>query len=102
MRPTAPALLATLLLAAGLAPAALAQERQQQNPPQTQTAPVPQSGSSSPSGSAGEQLNRSGGVIHPPATGDSSIVAPPNTGNSAMPVIRPPGAPGGNQGVQPK
>jgi hypothetical protein len=43
------------------------------------------------------------GVIHPPATGDKGVVAPPDTSQSMpMPVIPPPGTPGGNPSVQPK
>jgi hypothetical protein len=63
---------------------------------------VPQSGSSAPPGSLSHELNRSGGVIHPPATGDQGVVPPPNQGISRTPVIPPPGSPGGNPSVQPK
>lgn len=41
--------------------------------------------------SLSRQLNRSGGVLHPPPLAGSS-----------MPVIPPPGTPGGNPKVQPK
>jgi hypothetical protein len=48
-----------------------------------------------------DQLARSDGVICPPGQVDSEIVAPaPNTGR--MPVIPPPGSPGGDQSVRPK
>jgi hypothetical protein len=57
-------------------------------------------------GSLSEQLDRSKGVIAPPASTantDPGIVKPtPDTGASAMPVIPPPGTPGGNPNVQPK
>jgi hypothetical protein len=48
-----------------------------------------------------DHLASSGGVICPPPAVDPSIQAPtPETGN--MPVIKPPGAPGGDPSVQPK
>jgi hypothetical protein len=53
-----------------------------------------------------DKLNRSNGVITPPAATantDPGIVKPtPDTGTTAMPVIPPPGTPGGNPNVQPK
>ena len=49
-----------------------------------------------------EKLARSGGVICPPEHVDPEIRQPtPPTGGS-MPVIPPPGSPGGDQLVQPK
>ncbi|HXC89223.1 MAG TPA: hypothetical protein VNV18_03575 [Stellaceae bacterium] len=63
---------------------------------------TPRSGSSAAPGSLSHQLSRSGGVIHPPPSGDSGVVAPPNQGASRTPVIPPPGTPGGNPMVQPK
>jgi hypothetical protein len=62
----------------------------------------PPSGSNPAHGSLSHQLSRSGGVIHPPPTGDGGVVAPPNQGTSRTPVIPPPGTPGGNPLVQPK
>jgi hypothetical protein len=58
-----------------------------------------------PEGKAGEPLSdklaRSGGVICPPNV-DPEIKAPtPQSGNK-MPVIPPPGSPGGDPSVQPK
>lgn len=48
-----------------------------------------------------DQLASSGGVICPPPAVDPSIKAPtPEAGR--MPVIKPPGSPGGDQSVQPK
>jgi hypothetical protein len=49
-----------------------------------------------------ERLDRSGGVIPPPADpGPGIVVGPPETG-APMPVIPPPGSPGGDPSVQPK
>lgn len=49
----------------------------------------------------GDRLARSDGVICPPAGVDPDMRAPtPETGK--MPVIPPPGSPGGNQDVRPK
>ena len=48
-----------------------------------------------------DHLAQSGGVICPPAAVDPEIKLPtPETGR--MPVIPPPGTPGGDQSVQPK
>jgi hypothetical protein len=70
---------------------------------QTQQNVDPKSCANSSSGSSGElrnKLSQSGGVICPPNV-DPGMKAPSqNTGN--MPVIPPPGSPGGNPNVQPK
>ncbi|MFZ0609450.1 MAG: hypothetical protein WBD53_06165 [Xanthobacteraceae bacterium] len=48
-----------------------------------------------------DKLAQSGGVICPPHNIDPAMKAPtPNTGK--MPVIPPPGSPGGNPNIQPK
>src|SRR4029079_3986592 len=53
-------------------------------------------------GNLSDRLARSGGVICPPEHVDPEINQPtPPTGGS-MPVIPPPGSPGGDQSVQPK
>jgi hypothetical protein len=54
--------------------------------------------------SLSERLDRSGGVIRPPDSMDTGItVSPKESGaGSNMPVIPPPGSPGGDQSVQPK
>jgi hypothetical protein len=50
-----------------------------------------------------EQLSRSGGVIKPPENVDRKMEAPtPNPGPRSMPVVPPPGSPGGNPDVKPK
>jgi hypothetical protein len=48
-----------------------------------------------------DKLARSNGVICPPEHADSEIKAPTPPGG-AMPVIPPPGSPGGDGSVQPK
>jgi hypothetical protein len=49
----------------------------------------------------GDKLARSDGVLCPPAGVDPAIRAPtPDTGN--MPVIPPPGSPGGDPTIRPK
>jgi hypothetical protein len=69
----------------------------QQNPEPPTTPAVPPA-----SGTLSSDLNRSGGVIKPPTGIDPEIKqAPPPTG-ATMPVIPPPGTPGGNPAVKPK
>ena len=60
------------------------------------------SGSEGAQGSLSHELSRSSGVIHPPPSGDHSVVQPPMQDESRMPVIPPPGTPGGNPLVHPK
>jgi hypothetical protein len=52
------------------------------------------------SGRDAKNLSQSCGVIIPPQTADPSVKSPPNQG--AMPVIPPPGTPGGDPTVLPK
>jgi hypothetical protein len=52
--------------------------------------------------SLSKNLSDSGGVVRPPPTLDKGVVTPPDTGPKSMPVIPPPGTPGGNPNVQPK
>ena len=72
--------------------------------PQRQQPPNRGSSSDEPRSNVplGNDLSRSHGVIEPPANGDRNVLPVPNEGSSAMPVIPPPGTPGGNQNVQPK
>lgn len=49
-----------------------------------------------------ERLARSGGIICPPEHIDPEIKQPTPPTGGAMPVIPPPGSPGGDQSVQPK
>jgi hypothetical protein len=73
------------------------------------TQPLPRQGTIAPQGSTvgqgaeplGDKLARSDGVLCPPSGVDPEIHAPtPNTGN--MPVIPPPGSPGGDPTIRPK
>ena len=59
--------------------------------------------SASSTGSLSHQLNRSGGVIHPPTNIDPGLThLAPDLGPHSMPVIPPPGTPGGNPDIKPK
>lgn len=54
-------------------------------------------------GNLSERLNRSEGVITPPAGVDSGMATrAPAANTGTMPIITPPGEPGGNQAIQPK
>jgi hypothetical protein len=85
------------------------QEPSSKIPPKGDSAPAPDRFSGSTTtpdagqpGSLSDELKRSGGVIRPPPTGDQGVMPPPDIGEQRMPVIPPPGSPGGNQRVQPK
>jgi hypothetical protein len=62
--------------------------------------PSPQDGTTRRDQSA--QAPQSPSVITPPATGDHSVITPPATGAAKMPVIPPPGTPGGNNDIVPE
>jgi hypothetical protein len=85
-----------------------AQEPSAKTPPKGEQAPPPDRSSGStmpdiaPPHSLSDELNRSGGVIRPPPTGDQGTMVPPNLGEERMPIIPPPGSPGSNERVQPK
>ena len=72
-------------------------------PPETPThQTVPEASGSSSSEPLGDKLDRSSGVIKPPRGIDPGLTqAPPGSGSS-MPVIPPPGTPGGKPEVNPK
>jgi hypothetical protein len=55
-----------------------------------------------PSGNLSERLNQSGGVIKPPENVDPGLQKKPPDDSSKMPVIPPPGSPGGDPNVKPK
>jgi len=51
----------------------------------------------------GDRLAKSDGVLCPPSNVDPQMHAPvPNAGSESMPVIPPPGSPGGNPDIRPK
>jgi hypothetical protein len=54
------------------------------------------------SGDLSERLNRSGGVIKPPENVDPGLQKKPPEDSAKMPVIPPPGTPGGDPNVKPK
>jgi hypothetical protein len=54
------------------------------------------------SGTLSSDLNRSGGIITPPAGVDPEIKQTPPPTGAKMPVIPPPGTPGGDLSVKPK
>lgn len=65
------------------------------------TAPAPPSDVSKQGGTLSEKLNATNGVIHPEGAVDPGMQKqPPATGT--MPVVRPPGSPGGSPDVTPK
>jgi hypothetical protein len=52
--------------------------------------------------SLSDKLDKSGGVICPPNNVDPNMKAPTPQDGSKMPVIPPPGSPGGDPSVRPK
>ena len=106
-------LLATSGIAIAQAPPTPATPPQQTAPPPPQSPascePMRSGGASAPSDSTvgqsreplGDKLAKSDGVLCPPSGVDPEIRAPtPDTGK--MPVIPPPGSPGGNPNLRPK
>ena len=77
--------------------AAAAESTGRVGPGQSATPPVPPA-----SGTLSSDLNRSGGVITPPAGIDPEMKQPPPQTGAKMPIIPPPGTPGGNPDVKPK
>ncbi|MDE2362866.1 MAG: hypothetical protein KGM42_09325 [Hyphomicrobiales bacterium] len=56
-----------------------------------------------PGGSLSEKLEKSNGVVRPPPDVDPKMAKPaPNPHPNSMPVIPPPGAPGGRNDIEPK
>lgn len=53
-------------------------------------------------GSVSSRLSQSHGVITPPSTDPTMAKQPPITGPQSMPVIAPPGSPGGDPNLVPK
>jgi hypothetical protein len=54
------------------------------------------------SGTSSSDLGRSGGVINPPGEIDPAMKRSPPPSGARMPVIPPPGTPGGDQAIKPK
>jgi hypothetical protein len=79
---------------AGLGASAVAAERPAEQPNQPVEPPA--------IGSSSSDLGRSGGVIRPPADVDPQMKQMPPSSGDRMPVIPPPGTPGGNPSVKPK
>jgi hypothetical protein len=79
----------------GLAGVAAAADEQGAKQP-TEPAVPPASGSTS------SELSRSGGVITPPAGIDPQMKQTPPPSGDKMPVVPPPGTPGGNSAVKPQ
>ena len=52
------------------------------------------------SGSSSSELSRSGGVVQPPTGIDPEMKRTPPFSGDSMPVVPPPGAPGGKPGDQ--
>jgi hypothetical protein len=78
--------------------AALAQAPEQ---PETSPKPAPEAPGTKPDAPLSKKLHRNEGVLKPPQDIDPEMnKGAPDTGN--MPVIIPPGEPGGDQNVQPK
>jgi hypothetical protein len=76
---------------------ARAQTTAPKNPPQVQTE------GQAPSDDLSDRLDRNKGVIRPKGDVDPNIDAtPPGEPQGTMPVIPPPGSPGGDPRVQPK
>ena len=104
-RRVAPVLAVTAVLASTVAASAQDDPLRRDPPREAAPADPDRTGTASPGGSGGslsEQLSRSGGVIRPPAGVDPGMAKPPPDIGSPMPVIPPPGTPGGNPDIKPK
>jgi hypothetical protein len=101
-------ILASLFAAQALAQPAPPMQRPGQpevtDPPTEDTTPPadPSTGGADPSEPLSEQLKKGEGVLEPPRGIDPEIRKPiPDEFKGTMPVIPPPGEPGGTQDVQP-
>jgi hypothetical protein len=71
-------------------------------PPPEQIAPSDTTTGTKSADTLSDRLSKQHGTLHPPSV-DPGISAPlPSNGQGTMPVIPPPGSPGGNQAVVPK
>jgi hypothetical protein len=101
------ALALSVVLLAGAAGAQTVEKREQPSPSQPKSPPTamplpPEQGEGSGS-SMSDRLSKSQGVIRPPREVDPTMKQEtPPTGPNSMPVIPPPGTPGGDQSVKPK
>ncbi len=94
---SAAAIVALLVATAASAQAPAPDSSGRNNPPQVQTE------GQAPAENLSESLDRNKGVIRPKDNVDPAIhAAPPDSAGGTMPVIRPPGSPGGDQQIVPK
>lgn len=63
---------------------------------------VPKHPGTGQNGSLSDQLSHGKGTLHPPPVDPGMAIQPPAHGKGVMPVIPPPGSPGGNERVVPK
>lgn len=88
---------------AAIVPTGLHAELPQEAPKTAPQDPHATASDKRPGETLSERLDRSNGVIHPPAGTDPGIAVPaPDPNPGSTPVIPPPGSPGGNPSVQPK
>jgi hypothetical protein len=85
-------------------PEPLAQQRSSERRESRGDAPTGEgAGSTVPRETLSDELSRSGGTIRPPPGIDPEMAKPPpDPGPQSMPVIPPPGTPGGDPSVKPK
>jgi hypothetical protein len=94
-------ILGSAAILAGL-PLAEAQDRNSPVSPPS-AAPGAKTPTQSERDQAAEAPSQSPAVISPPATGDENVIPPPKDGaTSRMPIIPPPGTPGGKEDVKPQ
>lgn len=71
-------------------------------PPPEQIAPGASDRSTAQAGNLSDRLSRQQGTLQPPNVDPGINATPPSHGAATMPIIPPPGSPGGNQKVVPK
>jgi hypothetical protein len=90
-------IVATTIIGLSAAVVTAGESPNREGPGQPTTPSVPPA-----SGTQSSDLSRSGGVITPPAGIDPEIKQTPPATGAKMPIIPPPGTPGGNPAVKPK